>query len=540
MRTFKATYKDRKGRRRESSKWYVEFQDHNETTRRLPAFSDRQQSERFGRNVEELVACRLNGEKPDKELRKRLALLPAKLRDKLAKLGLLTAETVAAGKPLSDHVADFEAALRRKKNTADYVALTVGRVQALFDGCGFKAWSNMEGEAVDRWLESQRDEGLAVATSNYYLQAVRQFCRWMVRERRASESPLEHLGRLNAATDRRHDRRALSADEARRLLTAAQCGAESFGVPGTERRLLYLLALQSGLRANELRSLTRSSFDFRLRPPTVTIEAGSSKRRRRDTLPLRADTAAELQAHLATKHPGTPAFELPAKWDMADMLKADLDAARAAWLCEATTVEERAKREQSSFLAYVNESGEYADFHSLRHSFLTELARSGVHPKIAQALARHSTISLTLDRYSHTVLGEQGDAVESLPSFTGTVATEQRATGTHDTADIDRGSVLADCLAGRGAVKPATNEPASDATNAVVSGAGFVLASCLALSSEKLAVNADSTASESVLCGDEKTPENTAFSRVFAGEREVRLSGLEPETYGLKVRCSTN
>ncbi len=39
--------------------------------------------------------------------------------------------------------------------------------------------------------------------------------------------------------------------------------------------------------------------------------------------------------------------------------------------------------------------------HALRHTFISNLARAGIHPKTAQALARHSTITLTLDRYSH-------------------------------------------------------------------------------------------------------------------------------------------
>jgi integrase len=40
---------------------------------------------------------------------------------------------------------------------------------------------------------------------------------------------------------------------------------------------------------------------------------------------------------------------------------------------------------------YKDSDGKYADFHSLRHTFITLLARSGVHPKTAQDLARHST-----------------------------------------------------------------------------------------------------------------------------------------------------
>ena len=40
-----------------------------------------------------------------------------------------------------------------------------------------------------------------------------------------------------------------------------------------------------------------------------------------------------------------------------------------------------------------------ADFHALRHTFVSNLANS----KMAQPLARHSTITLTMDRYTHSL-----------------------------------------------------------------------------------------------------------------------------------------
>ncbi len=56
MRVFKTTYRDRQGVTQESSKWYVEFRDHAETIRRLPAFTSKQASEAFGQNLEKLIS----------------------------------------------------------------------------------------------------------------------------------------------------------------------------------------------------------------------------------------------------------------------------------------------------------------------------------------------------------------------------------------------------------------------------------------------------------------------------------------------------
>ena len=96
-------------------------------------------------------------------------------------------------------------------------------------------------------------------------------------------------------------------------------------------------------------------------------------------------------------------------------------------------------------IAYRDEAGRVADFHSLRHTFITNWARGGVYPKTAQALARHSSITLTIDCYSHSYQGEQRSALASLPDLSDTPGQEIRATGTDDAQPND--FVLADCLA---------------------------------------------------------------------------------------------
>ena len=65
MRLFRPTYKDRDGRTRKTSKWHVEFRDHWGKARRLAAFTDRGQSETFGRRLERLVAFAANREPLD-------------------------------------------------------------------------------------------------------------------------------------------------------------------------------------------------------------------------------------------------------------------------------------------------------------------------------------------------------------------------------------------------------------------------------------------------------------------------------------------
>jgi integrase len=527
MRVFKTTYKARNGKVREAAKWYVEFRDHLERIKRLPAFTDKAQSEAFGRKVERLVACRANNEPTDPELTRWIETLPQATREAMARIGLLEASKAAAVKPLAAHLADFEAAILARGKTAKHAALVTLRARTLFDCCGFKLWTDIRASLAETHLAKLREgtdeaEGMSIQTSNFYLAAAKQFGKWMIREGRASLSPLEHLRGLNVETDRRHERRALSADELRRIVAAAHNGPEVYGMPGPERALLYRLAVETGLRSNELRSLVRTSFTFGKRLATVTVEAVSSKRRRKDELTIRPETASLLQAHLATKHPGAAVFSLPRADDMADMLRRDLKAARSLWLDEATNPEARAERDRSSFLAATDETGQVVDFHGLRHSFITLLARSGVHPTTMQAMARHSDPKLTLSRYTHVEAAEQAEALALLPSLSSPSAAEARATGTdgpvknHD-EDISTG-----------ASGPKTRRDD--------------LAFCLALlpseSSADVRLDALNDETNKVELNRAARREMQRFPAIHADENSVPPIGIEPTTCGLGNRCS--
>jgi integrase len=56
-------------------------------------------------------------------------------------------------------------------------------------------------------------------------------------------------------------------------------------------------------------------------------------------------------------------------------------------------------------------------FHDLRHTAATLMLQKGVHPKVVQERLGHSTISLTLDTYSHVLPSLQEDAADKLDSL---------------------------------------------------------------------------------------------------------------------------
>lgn len=60
---------------------------------------------------------------------------------------------------------------------------------------------------------------------------------------------------------------------------------------------------------------------------------------------------------------------------------------------------------------------EHITFHDLRHTHATILLSQKINPKIVQERLRHSTITLTLDTYSHLVPDIQKEAVKALDNL---------------------------------------------------------------------------------------------------------------------------
>ena len=282
--------------------------------------------------------------------------------------------------------------LRAKGNTKDHVQGAYGHVLRVVKLCRAKHFGDLKPLAVQRAVAAIREQGRSLRTCNAILRSVKTFAAWMEQEGRARENALRHLTGFNAETDRRLQRRNLSDDELPRLIAAAERGPVILRMSGPDRAMAYRLAAGTGFRARELRNLTLESFDLDADPPTVTVTAAYTKRRRRDMQPIRRDLAERLRPWLTGKADGGPVLPLPER--TADMLKVDLKAAG---------------------IPYADGAGRVVDFHALRHTFITSVVSGGATVKAAQELARHSTPTLTIGRYAHVGLHDLSAALDGLP-----------------------------------------------------------------------------------------------------------------------------
>jgi excisionase family DNA binding protein len=441
---------------RPAKRWYFDLRDATGTVRRVKGFADLKATEQLAAEMER-KASRVRSGHTD----------PAEEH---------------ARRPLAEHLKDYAAHLEAKGDTGRHVRDTLARCAALFDGCGFVFPLDADAGKASAWLVSQRRDGARVelpagidsfrpseaaaalgvtksalnrsiqrhrlpaagngkvrriprttvealatsaargvgpATVNHYTRAVRWFFRWLVRAKRIGSNPLETLTLVNAAVDVRRSRRELTADELRRLFTAARASGKTFrGLTGEDRYALYLVAAGTGFRASALANLTPADFDLNAAAPVVVLAARFNKSRKPKVQPLPPDVAAALREHLVGKPADAPVWGGTWAKDArgAEMIRGDLEAAGIAYAVEGP------------------DGPEYADFHALRHSFLTLGGRSGIDLRTLQELAGHSDPILTA-RYSHRRLYDLTGAVEKLPNLVPTNAPDAgeipaRLTGT--------------------------------------------------------------------------------------------------------------
>jgi integrase/recombinase XerD len=395
-RVFRQHYNDRNGVRQDAPRWTVEFRDRSGTPHRIAAFEGQEASDEFGRNLTRLIEYQqASGGNVEPAMLAWINGLSDEHRDKLAAFGVISATVAGASRQLDEHLADWRDSLAAEGNTSFHCDTYFKRASRIVVGCKFRMPSDIVPYPVQSFLRDLRtQEARSVQTTNHYLTAFKCFLRWMVRNRRMNDNPIEHLSGGNVKLDPKHKRRNVPAEQFALLIQAASVSTRTYrGLSGCDRLMIYLLAAYTGLREGEIASLKPDSFSFGSPSSFVRVKPAHVKNREPVKLLLRPDLAALLRDYIAERSPHEPVWGGTWSQDGAEMLRIDLKPAGIPYELD----------------------GLFFDFHALRHQFISSLASAGVTPKMAQELARHSTITLTLDTYSHTSVNEQADALNRLP-----------------------------------------------------------------------------------------------------------------------------
>jgi len=424
------------------------------------------------------------------------------------KSGVLTqAQANVAGHadtPVTEHVAAYVEHLTRKRGRGAHRTTSKGHVEnverdlrAGMAECGFRWLRDLNRDAVARWVarlldlpdaDVLNDAGDVVTTRrpsartiNAKLGSLTSWGNWLVESGRLVANPFDRLCKtagVDESDDKRRQRRALTADELRRLLTVARLRpvaehgratvrvvddarpaksratwlkapltadsvveaagrgrgrlrpdvAERLDRLGRERALLYAVLVTTGLRRKELASITVGDVLLDEERPVIRLRAADAKNGEAALLPLRPDVAAALREWIDERTEAIcrqrigiagavrPADDMPL-FDVPDKLVRILDRDIAA-----------------AGIPKRDDRGRTVDVHALRGTFGTHLARAGTDPVTLKTLMRHAKIETTLAFYVDVRLLDVDRAVGQLPAvLDGAEMPESaRATGTDD------------------------------------------------------------------------------------------------------------
>ena len=336
-----------------------------------------------------------------------------------------------AKRTIESHLADFQAKMKAARRSEDHISRTLKFIREICKHSGFQILGDIRADGVAQYTVSLIDADKSPRTVESRLTAIKSFTKWLTEGGKLLRDPLAGIKKPSPRNDRRHEHRMLLPKKWPWLEYVLQDGPDRHSMTGKERCLLYETAIQTGLRSKELRNLTRGHLLLDADRPAIAVKARSTKNKTAAKQYIRADLADRLRSLIANKTTKVPVFNLPHETSIAKMLRADLADARKAWLKDVDDPDQRAQREQSDFLAPVNDAGELLDFHSLRHTCGAWLAISGTTLNIVQQVMRHSTITLTIDTYGHLLPGATADAIDQLSSIQ--EPSIQLATGTDAT-----------------------------------------------------------------------------------------------------------
>lgn len=233
-------------------------------------------------------------------------------------------------------------------------------------------------ERVEQLIERERSR-LSIRSLNLRVGALKALLTWARKGGRVKSNPIADMSRVGRP---RKTHRALTVQEVNRLLDASD----------EPDRTIWLTFLHTGMRRGELVKLRWPAVCFRTH--TIRVESETSKSRRQRDIPM------------------TPELE-------ARLLKLQAEARDPEGVVLGTRDgKERGNNLRRRFLRCLKRAGiDTGDvtIHTLRHTFATQLLLNGANPKAVSELLGHSSITITMNVYSHVWPHHKAEAMQALP-----------------------------------------------------------------------------------------------------------------------------
>ena len=297
--------------------------------------------------------------------------------------GLITPKSLleSTQRNLAEHLQDFIGDGRRLGLSDKHLANLEYRIGRLISECPWKAAKDVTADSFQTWGRGHSE--LSPKTANDYLEAARSLFNWLLKLGRVQENPLLSVEKVKTEGRQTRERRSFTVEEIKRLLAVAG-----------ERKAVYLMAVHTGLRRSELAALKWADLHLDEAKPFALVRASTTKNNKVAPMSLHPEVVAALREFKAENQPGELVFK---QFPRIERFKRDLKAAA---------------------IPYRDALGRYGDFHSLRKTLGTNLAKAGVPRRTAMSVMRHSDGKLTDKIYTDENLLGIETAIDVLPNYT--------------------------------------------------------------------------------------------------------------------------
>ena len=281
--------------------------------------------------------------------------------------------------PLKEHLQDFIQTIRSLGRTEKHLYRLEYYNQKIMNFCHWEYPQDITLFSFEKW---RSQSSLAPKSKNHYLGALLEFCNWMCRHDMLVKNPLSGVRKIDLRGVPKLKRKAYTLSQLNSLLA----------VLPFKLRCIVLVAVYTGLRRNEIASLTWNDVRLDGNDPVIIAPARITKNREQAVIPLRSELVRALEEYRKTAEGELifgkfPAFgRLTKYWKMAGIPCSPKNG---------------------------------YDFHSFRVTFATMLGETGAAPRVAQEAMRHSDSRLTETIYTDTANLNIRAAVNALPGIDG-------------------------------------------------------------------------------------------------------------------------
>ena len=284
-------------------------------------------------------------------------------------------------KTLVEQMEEYTSELRRLGRAEQYVDGLRAQILTLAKEC---PWHLVKDVSADTFRAWRRRQTKSPKTLNEYLSAGSSLMNWLERAGRIPRNCLRAVEKIANHGEPCFQRRALTREEARRLVALESV-----------RRIVYLTALETGLRRGELEQLEWRDVNLDGPDPFLNVRRSTTKNHKPAPIPIDSELAEELRKMRPTEACSTKRV-FAGRIPRMKRFRLDLKAAG---------------------IEPVNAAGARVDFHALRMTFQMFLTLNGVSPRVAMELMRHSEMKLTMKTYTDSGMLPTAATIRALPSL---------------------------------------------------------------------------------------------------------------------------